>query len=94
MRWLEIPMDEDLPRVGEVFPNLEFSPPDDNGVIYLLDSDGNKSDTGLQTFDPKRVEILQLLGESITYEEAERIVDQRIRQRKLDKLLDNESRKG
>ena len=67
--------------------DLKFSKPDDDGVIYLLDDDGNETTIGLQTYDSDLVRLAQLVNTGISFNQAQKILKQEKRSRKLKDLL-------
>jgi hypothetical protein len=73
--------------------DFRFTSPDDTGVIFILNEDGSKSDIGIQTIDSDMVEAFQLIDDNTSMEQAKEIVKQRKRDKKLNKLL-NDERKG
>jgi hypothetical protein len=67
--------------------DLKFSKPDDDGVIYLLDDAGNETTIGLQTYDSDLVRLAQLVNTGISFNQAQKILKQEKRSRKLKDLL-------
>lgn len=67
--------------------DLKFSEPASDGVIYLLDEQGNETTLGIQTYDSDLVRLAQLVNTGMPFSKAQEKLKYEKRNRKLKSLL-------